>query len=107
MPLAVQYGMPLNDFWHGDIRLLNVYQKAYLRHTSYTAWLNGQYNSVAHSISLANGFATKGQKPKEFPKWKDPVEVMSKPKITKDNIEEEFRKEQARQAGWLHNLLKK
>lgn len=107
MPLAVQYGMPLKEFWHGDMRLLSVYQKAYLRNTSYVAWVNGQYNTIAHSIALSNGFASKGQKPKEFPQWQDPAEKISKPKITKDNIEEEFRKEQARQAGWLHNLLNK
>lgn len=87
------------------MRLLECYQKAYIRDKSYTAWLNGQYSNVAHSISLSNAFTKKGTKPQEFPNWQDPMIKLSKPKITKENIEVDFRKKQARQAGWLHHLL--
>lgn len=99
--------MPLNEFWHGDMRLLEVYQKAYLRNVSYTAWLNGNYAMVAHSLSLSNAFAKKGEETKEFPQWKDPIPKISKVKITKENREIEARKEQLRQNAWFANMLHK
>ena len=89
------------QFWFGDVRLLEVYQKAYLRETSYTAWLNGQYNAVALNIVLGNAFAKKGTKAKEYPQWNDPVERINKPKLTKENLEFEFRKQQVEQQSWL------
>lgn len=103
MPLAVQYGMSLNDFWHGDMRLLEVYQKAYLRDKSYTAWTSGQYNYVAFSITMANAFAKKGQKKEEYPKWTDPIEKIEKPDPRKLKMEYEYRKQQAEQQAWLFN----
>lgn len=99
--------MPLNEFWHGDMRLLEVYQKAYLRNVSYTAWLNGNYAMVAHSLSLSNAFAKKGEKTKEFPQWQDPIPKISRVKITKENREIEARKEQLRQNAWFANMLHK
>lgn len=97
--------MPLNEFWHGDTRLLTCYQKAYILDKSYTAWINGRYNEVSHSIALNNGFSRKGKAIK-YPDW-SPPRLEEKPKITNDNIEVEFRKRQAQQAGWLHEMLKK
>lgn len=99
--MAIQFGMTETQFWYGDIRLLEVYRKAYERNTSYTCWLQGQYNYVAHNISLANAFAKKGQKQQEYPRWKDPLFKPYKPKIDKNNLEEEFRKQQAEQQAWL------
>ena len=95
--------MPLNEFWHGDMRLLEVYQKAYYRNVSYTAWVQGQYNHIAHSVTMANSFAKKGQQKVDYPEWKDPMQKLQKPKITKDNLEEQFRKQQAEQNAWLFN----
>lgn len=97
--------MPLNEFWHGDMRLLEVYQKAYIRDSSYKAWLNGNYNMVAHSLSLSNAFANKGEKTKEYPQWKDQISQYSRTKITKESREIEARKEQLRQNAWLSNRL--
>ncbi len=99
--------MPLNEFWHGDIRLLGVYQKAYMREKSYNAWVQGQYNLVAFSTVMANAFAKKGDEKAEYPNWTDPMAKFEKPKITKDNLEEEFRKQQANEAIWLRNMLRK
>ena len=96
--------MPLDEFWHGDMRLLEAYRIAYERNVSYTAWMQGQYNHIAHAISLSNGFATKGATPKQFPNWKDPIAKKRKKKvITSQNIENEFRKEQAKLNSWLFN----
>lgn len=99
--------MSLHDFWHGDMRLLNAYQKAYYRDVSYRAWAQGQADCVAFSTVMSNAFAKKGSQPKQYPTWTDPIEKLQKPKITKDNIEQEFRKQQAQQNAWLRNLINK
>ena len=85
------------------MRLLEVAQKAYYREKSYSAWLQGQYNQVAYGVVLSNAFAKKGSKQAEYPQWKDPFEKFNKPKITKDNLEYEFRKQQSMQQAWLFN----
>ena len=103
MPLAVQYGMSLNDFWHGDMRLLEVYQKAYLRNKTYTAWMNGQYDYAAFAVVMSNAFAKKGQSKEEYPKYDDPIEKYKKPKSRNFDSEYEFRKQQAEQQAWLFN----
>lgn len=91
------------QFWHGDMRLLEVYQKAYMRNTSYKAWLQGQYNTIAHGIVMSNAFAKKGTKQAQYPQWEDPCKKYNKLKITKENLEYEFRKQQAEQNDWLFN----
>ena len=95
--------MSIEEFWHGDMRLLEVYQKSYMRDISYKAWLQGQYNCVAYGIVMANAFAKKGQKQAEYPQWVDPMARFYKPKITKENLEYEFRKQQIAQNNWLFN----
>ena len=85
------------------MRLLEVYQKAYYRDKSYTAWLQGQYNQVAFGVVVANAFTKKGARKAEYPQWKDPMEKFNKPKITKDNLEYEFRKQQSNMQNWLFN----
>lgn len=100
--------MPLDAFWHGDMRLLEVYQKAYLRNISYKAWCNGNYAMLGNSLVVANMSTKKGEELKEYPQWKDPIEqIVDKPKITKENLEQEFRKQQVSQNDWLRNILKK
>ena len=97
--------MPLNEFWYGDIRLLDVYQKAYLRDKSYSAWLEGKYNSIAYGITIANAFAKKGTQPKEYPNWIDPIPSVSRETITHENIEQKFREAQISQNLWLRNKI--
>lgn len=106
LPLAIQYGMPLDEFWHGDLRLLEAYQKAYIRDKSYTAWVNGSRVFEANSKAVANGNRTKQSDPVEqYSEWKDPIPNAQKPKITKENLENEFRREQANQNAWLRELM--
>lgn len=106
MPLAFQYGQPLDEFWHGDLRLLEARQKAYIRDKSYTAWLNGARIFEANSKVSANANRTKKtDKVEQYDDWKDPVESIQKNKVTKENIEQEFRNLQAEQNSWLHNML--
>lgn len=71
VPLAIQYSMPLDEFWHGDERLLSAYQKAYMRDKSFTAWANGLEHYRAICIALADN---KGKGEKEYPKWSDPIQ---------------------------------
>lgn len=99
--------MTANQFWYGDTRLLEVYQKAYIRNQSYSAWVQGQYNATAFSVVMHNAFSKKGAMPKEYPTWTDPVPKPQTQKITKENIEQEFRQSQANQNKWLHNILHK
>lgn len=96
--------MPLDEFWHGDMRLLEVYQKAYFRDKSYTAWLIGARVFEANSkISANENRQRKSDKVEQYSEWKDPFEKFNKPKITKDNLEYEFRKQQSMQQAWLFN----
>lgn len=100
--------MPLDLFWHGDIRLLDAYRKAYLRDKSYTAWLNGAYNFEGQSKASANANRTKKSDPVlQYADWKDPIEQRSKATITKENREKEFRNLQAQQNLWLRNMMNK
>ena len=107
MPLAIQYGMPLDEFWHGDLRLLEAYQKAYMRDKSYTAWINGAFIFEANSKVNANANRTKkSDKVQEYAQWKDPIPKKKKI-ITNENLEEVFREEQFNQNSWLHDMLNK
>lgn len=103
MPEAIRFGMPINEFWYGDIELLDCYKTAYYRQQSYSAWLQGQYNFVAFSVVISNVFAKHGDKKAEYPDWEDPIKEPSFSHITKDNAEYEYRKLQAEQNAWLFN----
>lgn len=97
--------MPLDEFWHGDLRLLEAYQKAYIRDKSYTAWLNGAYIFEANSkVSHNANRAKKSDKVEEYSQWKDPI-AKKKKIITRENLEVEFRKEQFGLNAWLHDKL--
>ena len=97
--------MSLHDFWHGDIRLLDAYQKAYMRDKSYTAWINGAYVFESNSKAISNGNRSKkSDKVEQYDSWKDPVKKKKKV-ITKENLEQEFRYEQFNQNSWLHDIL--
>lgn len=98
--------MSTEEFWHGDMRLLEARQKAYLRDVSFRAWKQGQYTEIAISVVMANAFAKKGAKKETYPVWEDPIVSVKKKAITKEDVEEEFRIQQAQQNAWLKNLVK-
>lgn len=99
--------MPLDEFWHGDLRLFEAYQKAYIRDKTYTAWINGAYVFEANSKAIYNGNRTKRtDKAQEYSRWQDPIPKKKKI-ITQENLESEFRKEQFNQNAWLHDMLNK
>lgn len=100
--MAIQYGMSLNDFWHGDVRLLEVYEKAYHRNVSLTSWQQGARVFEAVSKAIYNGFGRqkKTDRAEQYSEYQDPVPVPKK-KITKENLEHEFRQQQVEQNAWL------
>lgn len=79
--------MSLSDFWHGDIRLLSAYQKAYIRDKSYTAWVFGNYSMFATERGVRNAMATKTSEiDRKWIKWEDPLEKIPRKKQgSKDN----------------------
>ena len=97
--------MTEKEFWHSDMRLLGAYRKAYLRKTSYEAWLRGNYNEIAFEVALGNLFAKKGQPKTKYISFKDPIAEEEKPKITKENLEVEFRKQQIKEHSWFNSLI--
>lgn len=106
MPSAIQYGMPLDEFWYGDMRLLEAYQKAYYRNVCFNAWKIGDYMREAVYIGAHNALATK--KSEMITKWvefTDPMEKLFKPKISKEDMEVEFRKRQAQDWEFVQKIL--
>ena len=93
------------DFWHGDMELLEVYQKAYTRKTSYEAWVNGHYSMIAYGVVLANAFSKEAKS--KYPEWVDPIPKIYKTKIKDEDFEQLFRNEQIAQNAWLRNLKNK
>ena len=100
--------MTEDQFWYAEEKLLYVYQRAYIRDKTYSAWLFGMHNCEATRVAVQNSMRTKENDPiLKYGDYKDPFEISSKPKVTKENIEEEFRKQHAMQNAWLKNLIKK
>ena len=102
LPLARQYGLTYEEFWYGDPALLTVAQIAYMRDKSYTAWLQGAKNFEAYSKALSNSNrAKKTDKVLQYDDWVDPIVKYTKTKLTKEELEAEFRKQQIEQNEWL------
>lgn len=102
--------MPLDEFWHGDTRLLEAYRKQYERKISYEAWVKGQYTMAAFDISMGNAFAKKGTPPMQYPKWDDPIAKQERKlgnTTPKKNIEDNFREQQANMNSWLGSMINK
>ena len=103
--MALQYGMCTDEFWHGDKRLFEAYQKAYYRRLYENAWINGLYVNIAVQNTAGNMFAKKGSKPLEYPH--EPFDPFNqKQAITNDNLEGEFRNLQKNQNDFIRSLMK-
>ena len=98
--------MPLDEFWYGDLRLLEVYQKAYLRDCSYRAWVIGSNVNKALSKYFENDHSKKRTVSFEWEDYKDPIEKLFKPKtISKEQMEVEFRQRQAQDKAFVQKIL--
>lgn len=99
--------MTEHEFWHGDMRSLSAHRKAFIKRMHYLSWICGGSNKLAFELALGTAFS-KTKTVTKYPEFVDPIErARKRPKITKDNLEIEFRKQQARQQMWLHDLLNK
>ena len=101
--------MPLHEFWHGDLRLFQAYQKAYYRNVQYTAWWHGNYNHVAFTIGINNAFAKNNEQRTDFVEYKDITQKLYHPeeKVTKENLEQKFRNHMLEQQKWFRSILNK
>ena len=100
--------MSETQFWYGDTRLLECYQKAYYRNLSYSAWLTNNYTMLAVEKGARNALTSKKSDiDRTWMDYVDPIKKHEKPKITKDNLEQEFRQSQKNQNAWLKNILNK
>lgn len=69
LPSAIEYGMPIKDFWENDPELFWAYRFSYVNKlkreeemNNYNAWLQGMYNFEGVSIALANSFGKSNHK---------------------------------------------
>lgn len=101
--------MPVDEFWHGDIRLLKAYKIAYERSIHYSSWLNGARMFEAVSKAIYNGFGRKqGQSAEQYSDFKDPCPPKEeKPIITEDNIDEIHLQQQLEGQMFLMHYLNK
>lgn len=86
--------MTEDQFWHGDIKLLEVYQKAYYRNIKYTKWIEGQYMMAALNASCIGNssyFHSKSTPPNKYPEdYDDPF----KEHLKEEDIDKEEMKKQ-------------
>lgn len=68
LPLAIEYGMPLDEFWNGEYDLFFAYQKAYINKVHRQCHIQGLYNQMALMSVMGNMFKKKDAKPIEYPK---------------------------------------
>jgi hypothetical protein len=66
--------MSPHQFWDEDMRLFDVYQKAYYDKLHETAWTNGSYIYNAFSVVYGNVWGGKGKKQKYIEKPINPFE---------------------------------
>lgn len=75
-PSAIMFGMSSTDFWENDPQLYWAYRTFYLRKQEYdsetmkyTAWLNGNTQSVGTQLAIAKTFGKNQQV--EYPQYKE------------------------------------
>ena len=76
LPVALQCGMTLDQFWYDEPRLLDVYVKKReleLDSINFEAWLIGLYNHYGVTVALANAFSDKSSKKSTY--FEKPLEV--------------------------------
>lgn len=101
--------MSVDEFWHGDKRLLEAYRKAYQSKIYTESWLNGVYTNLA-LVDFGNKFLNfKGRDNKNLHYPEQPKNVFEKPKekITADNIEDKHRSLMQDNNNWLKNWIRK
>lgn len=99
--------MSIDDFWHKDKRLFDAYQKAYYTGLYEKCWVQGLYFDISLNNLARNILAKKGSKPLQYPDKPFNPFTDKKPKVTKENLEENFRQLMADNSNWLKQMLNK
>jgi len=80
--------MTPKQFWHEDVGLFQVYQKAYLQNQAYSAYVIGARVCEATSLAIANAFRKEGSKPYEY--TKEPPDIISEFNMTERRDKKEM-----------------
>ena len=106
LPLALQYGMSTQEYWHEDKQLLSAYEKAYYNNVHYVAWVNGLYIENVVDVTLYNVFKKKGETPKQyFNKPIDVFEIYEKNHATKQQTHNDYQQLLSNQNDFIKNII--
>ena len=67
LPLAIEYGMSIDEFWNGDIDLFYAYEKAYINRLHKQSHIQALYQKLAIEFAMSNAFKKKEDKYIEYP----------------------------------------
>ena len=102
---AIEYGMTPKQFWEEEVEMFFCYRNAYLQRLHNQCHIQGLYNFMAYSISIANMFKKNKNDKIEYPKdnlLKTSLEehinkinekkvILKSNQVTKKNLEEQYR----------------
>lgn len=102
---AIEYGMTPKQFWEEEVEMFFCYRNAYLQRLHNQCHIQGLYNFMAYSISIANMFKNNISDKIEYPKdnlLKTSLEehinkinekkvILKSNQVTKKNLEEQYR----------------
>lgn len=102
---AIEYGMTPNQFWEEEIEIFFCYRNSYLNKLHNQCHIQGLYNFMAYSISIANMFKKNKSDKIDYPKdnllktsleehinkIKDEKVILKSNQINKRNLEEQYR----------------
>ena len=93
-PSAIMFGMSSTDFWENDPQLYWAYRTFYLKkqeydseNIKYSAWLNGNTQSIGTQLAIARTFGKNQQI--EYPEYSKMFEDTGEVKETKNLTQEE------------------
>lgn len=102
---AIEYGMTPKQFWEEEVEMFFCYRNAYLQRLHNQCHIQGLYNFMAYSISIANMFKKNKSDKIDYPKdnlLKTSLEehinkinekkvILKSNQVTKKNLEEQYR----------------
>ena len=102
---AIEYGMTPNQFWEEDIELFFCYRNAYIKRLHNQCHIQGLYNFMAYSITIANMFKKNKSDKIDYPKKdllstsleehvakiKEQKIILKSNQVNKKNLEEQYR----------------
>lgn len=102
---AIEYGMTPKQFWEEEVEMFFCYRNAYLQRLHNQCHIQGLYNFMAYSISIANMFKKNKNDKIDYPKdnlLKTSLEehinkinekkvILKSNQVTKKNLEEQYR----------------